>query len=56
VQVEHSEVLRLLAEDRRVEAADYLRDVHWGYKVQEPFIRKYYFGQENDLDRKRDKR
>lgn len=25
-------------------AADYIRDVHWSFSVQERFIRKYYFG------------
>lgn len=31
-------------------AADYIRDVHWSFSVQERFIRKYYFAKHLDLD------
>ncbi|MCU0611038.1 MAG: GntR family transcriptional regulator [Candidatus Eisenbacteria bacterium] len=34
-------VMRIAAEDRRA-AADYVRDIHWSYAVQEPFVRRYY--------------
>jgi len=41
---EHAEFLDLLeAGDVRL-AADYLRDVHWGFDVQRPFVLQYYFG------------
>lgn len=41
---EHAEFLDLLeAGDARL-AADYLRDVHWGFDVQRPFVVRYYFG------------
>lgn len=41
---EHAEFLDLLeAGDARL-AADYLRDVHWGFEVQRPFVLRYYFG------------
>ncbi len=41
---EHAEFLDLLeAGDVRL-AADYLRDVHWGFAVQRPFVRQCYFG------------
>jgi DNA-binding GntR family transcriptional regulator len=39
---EHQAVVDLLAEGSFVQAADYLRDVHWSYTYQEPFIRRYY--------------
>lgn len=39
---EHQSVVDLLEEGRVVEAADYLRDVHWSFTCQEPFIRRYY--------------
>lgn len=40
---EHAEFLDLLeAGDARL-AADYLRDVHWGFDVQRPFVLQYYF-------------
>ena len=40
---EHAEFLDLLeAGDARL-AADYLRDVHWGFEVQRPFVLQYYF-------------
>lgn len=31
-------------------AADYVRDVHWSFAVQERFIRKYYFAKHSELD------
>jgi DNA-binding GntR family transcriptional regulator len=39
---EHQALVRLLGEGRIPEAADLLRDVHWSYSYQEPFIRRYY--------------
>jgi DNA-binding GntR family transcriptional regulator len=40
---EHEEVLRLLEAGAFEAAAAYLRDVHWGFKVQEDFVRQVYF-------------
>jgi DNA-binding GntR family transcriptional regulator len=40
---EHDEIIRLLAEGAVAEAAAYLRDVHWGFNVQEPFVKQVYF-------------
>ena len=40
---EHAAFARLVAEGDATGAADYLRDVHWSFPVQEPFIRRYYF-------------
>jgi len=39
---EHERFVGLLAEGRVSEAAEYVRDVHWSYSVQEPYIRQYY--------------
>lgn len=47
---EHDRLVDLLEEGRVAEAADLLRDVHWSYEVQEPFIRRYYAARENDAD------
>lgn len=40
---EHEEVIRLLESGAIQEAAAYLRDVHWGFHVQEPFVNEVYF-------------
>jgi DNA-binding GntR family transcriptional regulator len=40
---EHAAFARLVAEGDATRAADHLRDVHWSFGVQEPFIRRYYF-------------
>jgi DNA-binding GntR family transcriptional regulator len=47
---EHAEIVRLLAGDSFQQAAAYLRDVHWSFSVQEPFIREYYFANRNNLE------
>jgi DNA-binding GntR family transcriptional regulator len=39
---EHEALVELLESGRAGEAADYLRDVHWNFPHQEPFIRRYY--------------
>ena len=31
-------------------AAEFVRDVHWSFSVQERFIRKYYFAHHSELD------
>ncbi len=40
--LEHDKVLNRLANGDARGAADALRDVHWSYTVQEPFIAEYY--------------
>ena len=40
---EHLEMVRLLEKGNFTAAAEYLRDVHWSFSVQERYIRKYYF-------------
>lgn len=43
---EHEEFLRRLGARDFNGAAEFLRDVHWSFDVQERFARLYYFGQE----------
>jgi DNA-binding GntR family transcriptional regulator len=45
---EHVEMIKLLEHGDFETAANYLRDVHWSFSVQERFIRKYYFALKND--------
>lgn len=45
---EHEALVRLLESGRCGEAADYLRDVHWNFRYQEPFIRRYYAAATDD--------
>lgn len=40
---EHEEIIALLAKGEAEAAAAYLRDVHWGFKVQESFVNQVYF-------------
>ncbi len=39
---EHQELIRLIEQGKRVQAANHIRDVHWAYQVQERFLKKYY--------------
>lgn len=39
---EHRRILDLLEAGMITECAAYIRDVHWSFSVQEPFIRRYY--------------
>jgi len=39
---EHAELLRLLKQRKAAEAAAFVRDVHWSYRVQERYIDQYY--------------
>lgn len=45
---EHREMVRHLESGDFNTAAEYLRDVHWSFSVQERYIRKYYFALKND--------
>jgi DNA-binding GntR family transcriptional regulator len=40
---EHAAFLDLLEQGDARGAADYLRDVHWSFEIQRPFILQYYF-------------
>jgi DNA-binding GntR family transcriptional regulator len=39
---EHRELVRLIEEGKKEDASHYIRDVHWSYRVQEKFLKKYY--------------
>lgn len=39
---EHQKLIDLIAKKKFTGAADFIRDVHWSFEVQEKFIRKYY--------------
>lgn len=39
---EHRELIRLIQEGKKEQAANHIRDVHWSYRVQEKFLKKYY--------------
>ena len=39
---EHKELVDLIEQGRREEAARFIRDVHWSYRVQEKFIKEFY--------------
>ena len=41
---EHKELIRLIAEKEFLEAANFIRDVHWSFEVQKKFVEKYYTG------------
>lgn len=39
---EHRELITLIAERKFLEAANFVRDVHWSFSVQQKFVVKYY--------------
>ena len=39
---EHLKLIELMAKGDSKSAADFVRDVHWSYQVQERYIREYY--------------
>jgi DNA-binding GntR family transcriptional regulator len=39
---EHAELVSLIRQRKKEEAIAYVRDVHWSFKVQEEFIKRYY--------------
>ena len=39
---EHEEFVRLLEARKAKDAADYIRDVHWDFDVQRPYVEQYY--------------
>jgi DNA-binding GntR family transcriptional regulator len=42
--LEHQALIDLVRTGRSQAAANHIRDVHWSFKVQERFVRKYYPG------------
>lgn len=45
---EHQALVDFLAQGKVGEAADLLRDVHWSFSYQEPYIRRYYAARDGD--------
>ena len=45
---EHEAMVRVLDQGNVGAAADLLRDVHWSFGYQEPFVRRYYAAQSGD--------
>ncbi len=39
---EHQVLITLIKDGKKQDAVDYIRDVHWSFKVQEKFVNKYY--------------
>jgi DNA-binding GntR family transcriptional regulator len=44
---EHKRFIELIKMNDARGAAEYFRDVHWSFKVQEPFIKRYYLELKN---------
>ena len=42
--LEHQALIDLIRSGRSQAAANHIRDIHWSFKVQEEFVRKYYPG------------
>jgi DNA-binding GntR family transcriptional regulator len=42
---EHAELIRLLEAGRARSAANYIREVHWSFEVQKPYIEQYYLSE-----------
>jgi DNA-binding GntR family transcriptional regulator len=42
--IEHQALIDLLRKGRGQDAANHIRDIHWSFKVQEGFVRRYYPG------------
>jgi DNA-binding GntR family transcriptional regulator len=40
--VEHQDLIDLVQQGKRQDAANHIRDVHWSFTVQEKFIHRYY--------------
>lgn len=47
---EHKTMIELFRRGDFNGAAEFVRDVHWSFSVQERFIRKYYFAHHSELD------
>lgn len=49
---EHQELVRLIEKGKKEQASNYIRDVHWSYRVQEKFLKKYYKRAETASEKK----
>ncbi len=50
---EHQDIINRFRQGDLWAVADYIRDVHWSFKVQERFVRKYYFLQQEQEEAQR---
>ena len=46
---EHTRIVELLARSKHDEAASYLREIHWSFDVQRPYISAYYHMDDPDV-------
>jgi Xaa-Pro aminopeptidase len=47
--LEHKKLIELISEGKFLDAANFLKDVHWSFEVQKEFVRKYYsFNEKNE--------
>jgi len=53
--LEHERIVQLIAAGKPREAADFIRDVHWSFSVQEKFIKRYYFNNKESMGNPRAK-
>lgn len=53
---EHADIIARLQRGDFDAAADYIRDVHWSFQVQERYIRRYYFLQNGEGTRQEEHR
>lgn len=51
---EHADIIARLRQGDFASASDYIRDVHWSFQVQERYIRRYYFLQNNGGEKTED--
>jgi len=47
---EHQQLVAFISAKKYLEAADFIRDVHWSFNVQERFIKLYYFDTPSSQD------
>lgn len=40
--LEHAELVKLIRDGKMIKSARFVRDVHWSYRVQEKYIKRYY--------------
>lgn len=40
--IEHQKLVNLIRKNKFLDAANFIRDVHWSFEVQEKYIKKYY--------------
>jgi DNA-binding GntR family transcriptional regulator len=52
---EHRQLVDLIKQGRKEDAARHIRDVHWSYEIQERFIEKYYKRAENAKEKNGDR-